>query len=250
MKIDQQHFYSSIARYYDQIFPLDLKKVEFIGSEFQELEGKSLLDVGCSTGQVANQLSENDCKVIGIDLNPEMIDIAKNQFPSSNLQFLKASMLKLDEDFPNIDFDGIYCFGNTLIHLNSLTEIGNFFSSARKHLKPGGKLMVQILNYDYILDHEITDLPLIDTNKISFIRKYDLPDKPGEKLIFNTELIIKSSRDSHFHASYLLPLRKSEIEILLQINGFAKVKFYANFEKRPYGGNHLPLVFVAEKLNV
>ncbi len=248
MKIDQQHFYSSIAKYYDQIFPLELKKVEFIKSQIPKLSNKSLLDVGCSTGEVANRLSEGGSKVVGIDLNTEMIDIAKNQFPSSNLQFKEASMLDLDEDFPGIDFDGIYCFGNTLVHLNSMTEIGHFFSSARKHLSDRGKLMVQILNYDYILDNEITDLPLIDTDTIGFIRKYDLPSDPGEKLIFNTELIIKATRDSHFHASYLLPLRKSELEVLLQINGFGKVKYYSNFDKRPYGGDHLPLVFVAEKV--
>ncbi len=250
MKIDQQHFYSSIAKYYEQIFPLDYKKVNFIEFQFEELSGKSLLDAGCSTGEVANELAEKGNKVIGIDLNSEMIDIAKNRFPSSNLQFQEASMINLDEDFPEVFFDGIYCFGNTLVHLNSLAEIGFFFASARRHLNVGGKLMVQILNYDYILENEITDLPLIDTDKIGFIRKYDLPTRDGEKLIFNTELIIKSSRDSHFHASYLLPVRKSEIEILLEINGFGRVKFYSNFEKRPYGGNHLPLVFVAEKVNV
>ena len=250
MKIDQQHFYSSIAHYYDQIFPLNLNKVSFVESHFEELGGKSLLDVGCSTGEVANALAEKGGKVYGIDLNSEMIAIAKGRFPSFNLKFLEASMLNLDEDFGDLKFDGIYCFGNTLVHLNSLSEIGSFLSTARRHLNVGGKLMIQILNYDYILDNEITDLPLVDTDTIGFIRRYDLPSKPGEKLVFNTELIIKETRDSHFHASYLLPLRKSEIEILLQINGFGKAKFYSSFDKRPFGGNYLPMVFVTEKLNV
>ena len=248
MKIDQQHFYTSIANYYNQIFPLDFKKVNFIESVIHKLSGKKLLDAGCSTGEVANELASLGAHVSGIDLNPQMIEIAKEDFPSANLQFKEASMLDLDEDFPEVLFDGIYCLGNTLVHLDSLVEIGRFFSTARKHLSNNGKLIVQILNYDYILDNEITDLPLIDTNKIGFIRKYDLPQKQGDKLIFNTELIVKETRDSHFHASYLLPVRKAEIEILLEINGFSKATFYSNFEKHPYSGNHLPLIFVAEKV--
>ncbi|MGQ8336695.1 class I SAM-dependent methyltransferase [Sunxiuqinia sp. A32] len=247
MKIDQDHFYTSIANYYDQIFPLNSKQVTFVESSLQSLSGKNILDVGCSTGKLANELASLGCDVTGIDLNSDMIQLAKEAYPSTNLHFRETNMLDLDNDFPGKLFHGIVCFGNTLVHLSSLGEIGNFFNTARKHLVPGGKLMVQVLNYDYILENEITDLPLIDTENIGFIRKYDLPTKPSGKIIFNTELIIKETRDSHFHASYLIPLRKNEIETLLEINGFSRVKFYSNFDKRPYGGHHLPLVFIAEK---
>ena len=248
MKIDQEYFYNSIATYYDQIFPLNGKQVSFVESQFDNLKGLGLLDVGCSTGKLANELALKGSEVIGIDLNTEMINQAKRNFSSLNVRFKTANMLDLDDEFPEALFDGIICFGNTLVHLSTMGDVSSFFHQAGKHLKPHGKLLVQILNYDYILEHEITDLPLIDTNELGFIRKYDLPRKPGEKVVFNTELIIKSTRDSHFHASYLLPLKKTEIETLLLINGFPKVRFYSGFDKRPYSGHHLPLVFVAEKL--
>ncbi|WP_430972741.1 class I SAM-dependent methyltransferase [Sunxiuqinia rutila] len=247
MKIDQGIFYSSIANYYNQIFPLNEKQVDFVQAGLNKLDGKKILDIGCSTGQLANRLATLGAQVTAIDLNEEMIAIAQkeNHFPT--LDFKTANMLEVDSFAEESTLDAALCFGNTLVHLDSIEEVSQFLKGMAKVLKPGAKLMIQILNYDYILEHEVDELPLIDGPKISFIRKYDLPETAGEKIIFNTELVIKSSRESLFHASRLLPLRKHDLHTLLEYNGFERMKYYADFSKKPYGGNHLPLVVSAER---
>jgi len=247
MKIDQEIFYSSIAKYYNQIFPFNEKQLLFVQSNLSSLESKKILDIGCSTGQLAKNLASHGAQVTALDLNEEMISLAQKENHFPDLKFVVGNMLEADSHCDESTLDAVLCFGNTLVHLDSIDEIGRFFKVAAKVLKPGGKFLIQILNYDYILDQRIDELPLIDGPKISFIRKYDLPDAEDEKIIFNTELVIKSTRDSLFHASRLLPLRKKDLHALLQHFGFERIKYYANFDKKPFGGHHLPLVLSAER---
>ncbi|WP_159520059.1 class I SAM-dependent methyltransferase [Sunxiuqinia indica] len=247
MKIDQAIFYSSIAKYYNQIFPLNENQVQFVKTSLGSLDGKNILDIGCSTGQLAMKLASAGAQITAIDLNEEMIKIAEKENHFPGLSFQVGNMLETGTFSTESSLDAVLCFGNTLVHLDSIDEIAQFFKAVAKALKPGGRFMIQILNYDYILDHEVEELPLIDTPKISFIRKYDLPTEDEEKVIFNTELVIKNSRDSLFHASRLLPIRKDDLNALLKHYGFERMVYYANFQKKPYGGNHLPLIVTAER---
>ena len=247
MKIDQELFYSSIAKYYNQIFPLNENQVDFVKSYIQPLADKNILDVGCSTGQLAQKLASFGSQVIGIDLNADMIEIANKENQEASVKFMLGNMLDLDSHFDKSSLDAVLCFGNTLVHLDSIDEAARFFESASRILKPGGKLLLQILNYDYILDDHVEELPLIDGPKLSFIRKYDLPEQQGDKIIFNAELVIKSTRDSLFHASRLLPLRKNDLQQLLSHYGFEHTKYFAGFDKNPCKGNYLPLVVSAER---
>jgi 2-polyprenyl-3-methyl-5-hydroxy-6-metoxy-1,4-benzoquinol methylase len=247
MKIDQELFYASIAKYYDKIFPLNEKQVDFVNTHIESLADKQILDVGCSTGQLAKRLSEAGSQVTGIDLSGEMIKIAQKKSQVPGLTLKVANMLELDSLFAEASLDAVLCFGNTLVHLDSLDELSTFFELVSKILKPRGKLLMQILNYDFILDNKIEELPLIDGPELSFIRKYNLPEQPGDKIIFNTELVLKNSRDSLFHASRLLPLRKEELQFLLDHHGFKHTHFYAGFDGKPYKGNHLPLVVSTER---
>jgi SAM-dependent methyltransferase len=62
---------------------------------FAELvpRGLPVGDVGCGPGHVAGHLAELGCDVVGIDLSPAMIDIARRRYPQ--LAFHAASMLDL-----------------------------------------------------------------------------------------------------------------------------------------------------------
>ncbi len=244
--MDQNVFYSSVSGYFDEIFPLNPVQLEFVRSELGSLDELYFLDVGCSTGKLADELGRMGALGVGIDLNEEMIRGAKEKFSSATLSFKKLNMLDISRAFPDNYFDAVLCFGNTLVHLDSGTEVRHFLNQVVRLLKPGGKFLLQILNYDYILDQEISELPVIETSQIRFTRHYVLP-RPGQaKIGFRTSLKDKlNSRELENNVS-LLPIRKKELEKLLLVAGFRKLTFYSGFGREPYAADRLPLVVVAE----
>ncbi len=49
-------------------------------SEIGEVDGKSILDVGCGTGDLYNYLKDRRIKYTGTDITPEFINIAKEKY--------------------------------------------------------------------------------------------------------------------------------------------------------------------------
>ena len=79
--------------------------------EYGPWEGRSVLDLACGTGIVANLLAkkvESSGSVIGMDMNREMLDIAAAQSESQpNLKFVTCSAERLD--CPDSSFDYVIC---------------------------------------------------------------------------------------------------------------------------------------------
>ncbi|WP_163717421.1 class I SAM-dependent methyltransferase [Mangrovibacterium lignilyticum] len=242
----QEAFYSSIASYYEHIFPLNNQQIRFIQSEFSSLEEFTFMDIGCSTGQVAGALCQLGGLGIGIDLNEDMIKRAVAENGSVDLSFKTMDMMTITSHFPNHYFDALICFGNTLVHLESVTQIRNFFQQCSQLLKPNGKLLFQILNYQHILSKQITSLPLIENDFVRFERNYRLPDPNQPKIDFITRLEVKQENVVLENSAKLIPVQKNELEKLLLLAGFSKLIFYSGFDRKPFGEDLLPLVVVAQ----
>ena len=73
--------------------------------ELPNLKGKSVLCLGCGTGEECKHLKSLGARrVVGIDISKGLINLAKKSYPS--LEFHIMDMEKLD--FPNKSFDFIY----------------------------------------------------------------------------------------------------------------------------------------------
>jgi ubiquinone/menaquinone biosynthesis C-methylase UbiE len=104
--------------------------------------GTRTLDVGCGTGIYTQELLKQGATVIGIDVSPEMLDIAryKTQDYGDRISFMQADAAAL----PFSD--------NTFDQVISITAM-EFFEQPRsclhemyRVLKPGGRMVVATLN--------------------------------------------------------------------------------------------------------
>lgn len=239
-------FYESISKYYDDIFPLNEMHVSFVKeSLINETEINELLDIGCGTGSLSIALSKLGIKVTGIDLDPEMIRLAKLKKGEHITDFKVMDMTKIRQGFEENSFDVICCFGNTLVHILDTQVINRILSDCRKLLKPKGKLLVQILNYDNIINNKIFILPLLDNDKISFNRYYT--QAVGSDLLnFKTVLTIKETGQKVENLIQLLPLSKNELAIGLREAGFDQITFFSAFNRTRFHPDSLPLILEAE----
>jgi ubiquinone/menaquinone biosynthesis C-methylase UbiE len=243
-------FYSSISRYYDEIFPLNASQVKFIESCFEPpYHNINILDAGCGTGALDIELAGKGFNVHAIDYEPRMIDNAKKKKRNLGLTgspiFDEADMRFISQKFIPGSFNAVISFGNTLVHLLDDNDVITFFEGTRRVLKENGCFLMQVLNYDYILDKKIVMLPVIENENILFERFYDF--RGNKYLDFITRLTVKKE-DRVFHNQIRLnPLRKSKIEEFLHKAGFKDIAFFGDFVKGPAGGDSLPLVTTAKK---
>jgi len=240
------NFYDSISDYYDNIFPYDDNQVNFVKTYAGLETGKvNVLDIGTGTGKPALKLSEYGYLIDAIDYDSRMIELAAKNKHSDSLYpvFKVMDMRDISSYYKDDTYDIVFSFGNTLVHLLNNDEIIRFFISVKKLLKKSGVLLIQILNYDYILDNNIKELPLIENDKITFIRKYE-PDKNG-LINFNTELKIKKSGKIIKNSIKLNPLRKNDLEEFLLKSGFSGIEFFGNFNKEILKPDSLPLIVKA-----
>lgn len=255
MNNEQNKFYTSISKHYSEIFPYKPVQLQFVKNCVGNLTGKQVLDIGCATGELAFNLAANGANVTGIDLNEDLlkqaIGYSEPGLADSNPlhpkpEFLLGNMLELDKDFQEESFDAVLCFGNTLVHLQSIELIRQMLDGVFATLKPGGKFLIQILNYDYIINGQFTKLPLIETDNIKFIRKYKF-EKDNPVILFQTKLHLKEEGKIVSNETPLLALRSDGLVELLKTTGFKKTELFSNFKKDIFGGKHLPLVVMCIK---
>ena len=237
-------FYESIAKVYDYIFPKNRKQLEFVESIKKINSKEKMLDIGCATGNLTELLGEKTRNIVGIDLDKELLKEAKEKHP--NLNFENMNMLKINEKFEENSFDRVVSFGNTLVHLDSREEVEEFFQKVYKTLKFNGLFIVQIINYNRVIEKNIKNLPTINNEKVKFVRDYEY-DKSIGKVNFITELTIKEANLNIKNNIKLLALTKIEIQKFLGEIGFRNIEFYGDFEGRELSDNSEAVIFVAQK---
>ncbi|GAB2571958.1 class I SAM-dependent methyltransferase [Gracilibacillus alcaliphilus] len=122
------------------------------------VKGEQILDVGCGTGDLAQQICQYGVYVQGIDQSENMIQQAQNKYP--DIMFKVQDILKLEY---NSEFDAV--FSNATLHwikqpkqalhciYNSLKPGGRFVAEF------GGKGNVQIITNEIIHQLESLEVP-------------------------------------------------------------------------------------------
>ncbi len=128
-------------------------EAEFVIDAMGLSPGASVLDVGCGYGRHAMELAARGFHVVGLDLSTPLLVRGGEEAHRRGLQinFVRGDMRELDFDS---QFDGAYCLFSTYGYFDDETNKKTLANISRA-LKPGGRLMIEILNRDYI----IADLP-------------------------------------------------------------------------------------------
>jgi len=92
-----------------------------------------IADIGCGPGHVAAYVHELGARVVGVDLSPEMVAIARQRSPA-----IRGSMLALAA--PDASWGGIVAL-NSIIHLPP-EERPQALAEFHRVLRPGGLLVL------------------------------------------------------------------------------------------------------------
>ena len=100
-----------------------------------------ILDAGCGTGRVGSFLAAAGHEVVGVDLDPVLIEAAEQDHPGPT--WLVGDLAELDLPARGIEegFDVIVCAGNVVTFLAPSTREA-VLTGFRTHLRDGGRAVV------------------------------------------------------------------------------------------------------------
>lgn len=103
--------------------------------------GARILDAGCGPGRIGGALARAGHAVVGVDVDPELIEAAEQDHPGPS--WLVGDLAELDLPARGIaaPFDAVVCAGNVIPFLAPSTR-GEVLRRLRAHLAPGGRIAI------------------------------------------------------------------------------------------------------------
>jgi ubiquinone/menaquinone biosynthesis C-methylase UbiE len=110
-------------------------------------KGQAVLDLACGTGRVALRLAHTGVRVVGLDLSADMLTVAQQKTQGlPNVRWVQGDMRAFDlgERFGLVIIP-VHSFQFMLTPQNQM----NCLQSIRRHLLPGGLLVVYVEQIDH-----------------------------------------------------------------------------------------------------
>lgn len=229
-------FYSDFAGYYEAVFPLDEAAHRFVSGRIPRA-GARVLDVGCGTGDYSGRLASEGHDVLGIDVDPEMVEAASRRFRGASFRVLDMGELRT-LDGP---FDVVFSIGNVLPHLPG-ERLSPFLQSLRVLLAPSAPWVFQTVNWDFILTHQSFRFPDVVSGRVVFEREY--PEVADDVTRFVTRLTV-DGRTVFEGDVPLYPVRAEDYARAHKAAGFELEAHYADFNGNVFDpGRQSSSVFV------
>ncbi len=214
--------------------------------------GKPVLELGCGTGRITIPIAYNDIEVVGVELSPDMLEIARQKVAelppeiAGRISLVQGNMcdFELDRKFDLviIPFRVFICLLTTLEQKQALLNV-------HRHLNVGGRLILNFFDPDLreILDHNehqrsIQKLmnrfthPLTGNNVTEWSTwDYNITEQTIEELRNYIEQdsdnnIVKSTFVK-FCVRYIF---RWEMHHLLELCGFRVEAHYGDFNRGPF----------------
>lgn len=207
---------------------------------FEKNNVKTILDVGCGTGEYSIELARRGYTVIGVDKSKAMISEANRRKVSlpaetiGNLHFWSKDVESLLTTL-DINFDAILFMGNTISH--NPETYRSILKKCAEYLSPKGLLILQITNFQKVLKvhkrllHFNFVEPEDETIKeYGFLEFYDNPTKKGT--ILKTFAVLASDDQrwkwTGIRNSLMAYTDDVKIKKILQNEGMKKIEIFGS----------------------
>lgn len=246
------------ADYYDLTQRGVTGDVSFYLEQAEQAGGK-VLDLACGTGRISIPMAKAGIDVTGLDLSQEMLEKARQK---ASEEGVADSLRLLQGDMRHFDlgqtFSLIMIPFRSFLHLLQIHEQMKALTCIRKHLAPGGKLVMNVFVPKISHFHEenekmsLRGTYRLDTGEEVAMWDYTRYDH-FQQLCEVTRTYERSEASGlvtervtgRFTLRYIFP---AELHHLLRLNGFKVTQRYGNFAKGAFDATSNEMIVVAEAL--
>lgn len=250
--------FDRFARFYDDDYRAYDDDLGLILEMAEEADGP-VVELGCGTGRVLLPLADAGITATGVDISPALLDVARVKLAAAGLA-ARVELVEADlrrPGLPESSFALAVCTSNTLMHLTEAADQEDALRAARRLLRPGGRLMLDLFNPDLprllevnglmeLADSWRDEVAGVDVTKWS-VRSVDIAEQIQETL-FIYEETLPSGETRRTHCPFTLRfLWRNEGELMLRAAGFVVEEVWGEFDSTPYDAMSDHLIFIARR---
>ena len=218
-----------------------------------------VLDLCCGQGRHSIALAKTGLDVTGVDLSEEMLAIARknateasvspasggNAEGKGGLALRQADMRHLPDDLEN-QFDAVINMFSSFGYLESEQDDQQVLHQIHKALKPGGKLLMDLLNREWvIINNEEYDWHQHEDGRVVLEhRQLDLQTSTNH--LSYTEILPDGTRNQLSNLKMRL-YTLTELTKMLTTANLTLQNVYGGFQAEPYTVNTRRMIVIASK---
>jgi SAM-dependent methyltransferase len=252
---------SFIADYYDEspVVKGRVQDVAFYRDAAREF-GDPVLELGCGTGRITMALAEAGKRITGLDLSERMLERAVKKRGAlrvearERIHFVQGDMARFDlgEKFRLV----IIPF-RPLQHLLEVQQHMDCLDCVRKHLAPGGRLILDVFQTDAERMHDpvhmretlVTEYVTTDGRQVRITERVAAFHRAEQRNDVEMIFSIRHRDGRQERMVFAWPLRyffRYEVAHLLARCGFQVAAEYGDFDRTPIRDDSPEMIFVAE----
>ena len=199
-----------------------------------DLKNLEILEIGCGTGSSSITLAEQGAKVLGIDVHPESLEVARlrSKIYNLNIDFLELSAVDIDSLEKKFDSVILYATLEHLTHEERLVTLDR----CKNVLKKGGYLIIiEAPNRLWYFDSHTAELPFFQWLPDDLAYKYSKfsPKESFSKNYLDTDYenmksFLRRGRGVSYHEFELVFEDLSKLNIISKLNRLVFTKSYFN----------------------
>ncbi len=241
--------YTELAEYYFDIEKSGRKfeeEIYFLDDLFKKHKIKSVIDMGCGTGEHVKALQARGYEVVGVDSSEKMVGVARKRHPQC----------KFDTGFmqgyqASHHYDGIVFLFGTFNYLISEEEIKSCLKLLQQNLKPAGLAIFEIWNADpirRIKRKPITNVASLKSGQVQIKRHrgFRLTRSDASTVVdvnYIYTLDKRELKDKHTMRVFFW----NEIKAKLEDFKFEVLNVYGNYKMDKFKSNGGKILIVAKK---
>jgi SAM-dependent methyltransferase len=245
------------ARFYDpdlDDFDADLSMYE----QFAARCDSPILELGCGTGRVLIPLAQQGYRITGIDASVAMLEQAREKVA---VEALQGRVTLVEQEMGELELEERFSLAiaalNSFAHLHTTEEQLAALARIRRHLNPGGLLVLDMFNPDLgrLLDAR---------GQVALVRVMEGPGDGertmrftsdevdlGRQLIHTTYIVDEIDAEGRVRRTlFPFSLRyvfRYELELLLRHAGFEVEAIYGSYDLDEFSGDSEKLIAVARR---
>lgn len=251
--------FDAFAAYYDADYRGYDDDIDLILTLADEC-GDPILELGCGTGRLLVPLALQGHAVTGVDLSPALLAIARTR----TLELDLGHLVELRQDdmrtvsLPQHDYGLAFCTSNTLMHLAQPADQMAALANAHRHLRPGGRLLIDLFNPDVprlaAVDgvQELADQWRDEATGAHVlkwvVRSVDWATQVQETIFIYEETLPDGGSRRTVCPFRLRFLWRHEAELMLKTAGFTLEAIWGDFEGGSYDAASDHLILLGRKM--